>query len=220
VHLRGLTRNDPTVDLALRGTYAGAARRAAYLADLGITAGGFPSIHETRNALSDLQQYADQQNYWGYDSISYFAPDRRCANDQSPGGLTRAWIAMVKAFHDAGLKVYVDVVYNHHEEGDVDTTGTVGTIYSLRGIDNPNYYVRVEHKKSKFTSPLPPASVSIPTSTSKSILSVLKGRSLPSLKVMLSCSPVRRASTYAESARHLASHLSRSASDILTGAAL
>jgi isoamylase len=140
VHLRGLTRNDPTVDAALRGTYAGAASRAAYLADLGITAVEFLPIHETQNALNDLQQYAGQQNYWGYDSISYFAPDRRYASDQSPGGPTREWIAMVKAFHAVGLKVYVDVVYNHHEEGDVDATGTVGAIYSLRGVDNPNYY--------------------------------------------------------------------------------
>ena len=68
-------------------------------------------------------------------------PTGRYASDQSPGGPTREWIAMVKAFHAAGLKVYVDVVYNHHNESKVDdVTGTIGKIFSLRGLDNPNYY--------------------------------------------------------------------------------
>jgi glycogen operon protein len=141
VHLRGLTRNDPAVPANLRGTYAGAALRAPYLAGLGVTAVEFQPIHETQNALNDLPQFADLQNYWGYDSVSFFAPDRRYASDQSPGGPTREWIAMVKAFHAAGLKVFVDVVYNHHNEGNVDPrTGTIGSIYSLRGLDDPNYY--------------------------------------------------------------------------------
>jgi len=140
-HLRGLTKNDPSVPPNLRGTYAGAALRAGYLRDLGVTAVEFQPIHETQNALNDSPQLAVYHNFWGYDSVSFFAPSRRYANDQSPGGPTREWIEMVKAFHAAGLKVYVDVVFNHHNEGPVDeATGTIGTIYSLRGIDNPNYY--------------------------------------------------------------------------------
>lgn len=140
-HLRGLTKNDPTVAANLQGTYAGAAQRAGYLADLGVTAVEFQPIHETQNALNDLQQFVAYQNYWGYDSFSFFAPDRRYASDQSAGGPTREWIAMVKAFHAAGLKVYVDVVYNHFNESKVDDiTGTIGRIFSLRGLDNPNYY--------------------------------------------------------------------------------
>jgi isoamylase len=141
VHLRGLTKNDPSVPANLQGTYAGAALRAGYLRDLGVTAVEFQPIHETQNALNDMPQFAAYHNYWGYDSCSFFAPSRRYASDQSPGGPTREWIAMVKAFHAAGLKLYVDVVYNHHGEGPVDeATGNIGKIYSLRGLDNPNYY--------------------------------------------------------------------------------
>jgi len=141
VHLRGLTKNDPSVPANLQGTYAGAALRAGYLRDLGITAVEFQPIHETQSALNDSPQFSAYHNYWGYDSCSFFAPSRRYASDQSPGGPTREWIAMVKAFHAAGIKVYVDVVYNHHNEGPVDeNTGDIGTIFSLRGLDNPNYY--------------------------------------------------------------------------------
>jgi glycogen operon protein len=140
VHLRGLTKDDPSVPASLQGTYAGAAMRAAYLASLGITAVEFQPIHETQNALNDVTSFSANQNYWGYDSVSYFAPDRRYASDQSPGGPTQEWMGMVKAYHNAGLKVYLDVVYNHHNEGGVDSSGTIGTIYSLRGLDNTNYY--------------------------------------------------------------------------------
>ena len=141
MHLRGLTKNDPAVPSNLQGTYAGAALRAGYLRDLGVTAVGFQPIHETQSALNDIVQYAAHQNYWGYDSFSFFAPERRYASDQSPGGPTREWIGMAKAYHAAGLKVYIDVVYNHHNESKVDdATGTIGKIFSLRGLDNPNYY--------------------------------------------------------------------------------
>ena len=141
VHLRGLTKNDPSVPENLQGTYAGAALRAGYLRDLGVTAVEFQPIHETQSALNDSPEFAAYHNYWGYNSCSFFAPSRRYASDQSAGGPTREWIAMVKAFHAAGVKVYVDVVYNHHDEGPVDeATGNVGKIYSLRGLDNPNYY--------------------------------------------------------------------------------
>jgi isoamylase len=140
VHLRGLTKNDSSVPANLQGTYAGAALKAGYLSGLGITAVEFQPIHETQNSLNDNPEFASSHNYWGYDSINFFAPDRRYASDQSPGGPTREWIAMVKAFHVAGLKVYVDVVYNHHDEGPVDNTGAVGVVYTLRGLDNPNYY--------------------------------------------------------------------------------
>jgi glycogen operon protein len=141
VHLRGLTKNDPGIAADLRGTYAGAALKAGYLADLGVTAVEFQPIHETQNCLNDSPELAALHNYWGYDSVSYFAPERRYAADQTPGGPTRELVAMVAAFHAAGLKVFVDVAYNHHEEDDVDaTSGTVGRIFSLRGLDNQNYY--------------------------------------------------------------------------------
>ena len=141
VHLRGLTENDQSIPEALRGTYAGAALRAADLAALGVTAVEFMPIHETQSGLNDDVAFHQQQNYWGYDSVNFFAPSRRYASDQSPGGPTREWIAMVRAFHAVGLKVYVDVVYNHFNEGKVDGgTGTAGKIFSLRGLDNAGYY--------------------------------------------------------------------------------
>jgi glycogen operon protein len=140
VHLRGLTKNDGSVDPPLQGTYLGAAQRAAFLKGLGITAVEFQPIHETQNALNDNPDASYAHNYWGYDSCSFFAPDRRYASDQTPGGPTREWIQMVKAYHDAGLKVYVDMVYNHHNEGGVDVTGEIGAIYTLRGFNNTGYY--------------------------------------------------------------------------------
>jgi glycogen operon protein len=140
-HLRGLTRNDPTVPEGLRGTYAGAMARVGYLRDLGVTAIELLPVHEMQNAVNDIADLARFHDYWGYDPVSYFAPCRRYAADSSPGGPTRELIAMVKAFHEAGLKVYIDVVYNHHQEGDVDPeTSTVGAIYSLRGLANGDYY--------------------------------------------------------------------------------
>lgn len=141
VHLRGLTENNSNIPAPLRGTYAGAALLAPSLAQLGVTAVEFLPIHETQSGLNDDAAFHNRQNYWGYDSVSFFAPSRRYASDQSPGGPTREWIEMVRAFHAAGLKVYVDVVNNHHNEGRVDSSsGTVGKIFSLRGLDNAGYY--------------------------------------------------------------------------------
>ena len=140
VHVRGLTQADAAIDDAVRGTYAGAAAKADYLRDLGVTAVEFLPVCQTQNALNDLVDRPGDHNYWGYQTMAFFAPDRRYASDTSPGGPTREWTAMVKAFHDAGLKVFIDVVFNHHEEGGVDPTGQIGTIYSLRGLDNVGYY--------------------------------------------------------------------------------
>lgn len=151
VHLRGLTKNDPNVPANLQGTYAGAASRAGYLKDLGVTAVEFLPIHETQNALNDLPHCLALQNYWGYDSFSFFAPDRRYSSDRSPGGPTREWMGMVKAFHAAGLKVYVDVVYNHHDEGNVDeATGTICEIFSLRGLNNQDYFEALSPAKRNY----------------------------------------------------------------------
>src|SRR5262249_24115604 len=117
VHVRGLTMNDPTVPAPERGTYAGAARKAAYLRDLGVTAVEFLPLQESQNDTNDLHASTHGANYWGYATLAYFAPDRRYAADQTPGGPSREMQAMVSAFHDAGIKVYLDVVYNHTGEG-------------------------------------------------------------------------------------------------------
>ena len=143
VHVRGLTKSDDTMPEALRGTYAGAALRAPYLRDLGVTAVEFLPVHQTQNALNDDPKFSDPpalQNYWGYQTMGFFAPDRRHASDQTPGGATREFKAMVKAFHDAGLKVFLDVVYNHTEEGGSGESPDACSIYSFRGFDNVRYY--------------------------------------------------------------------------------
>ncbi len=132
VNLRGFTMRDA---IPCAGTYAGAATRAAYLADLGVTAIELMPIQETPNARNDVDPTTDAgDNYWGYSTLAYFAPDRRYACDPSPGGPTRELRAMVRAFHDRGVKVYVDVVYNHTAEGGG------GSLLSLRGLDNAGYY--------------------------------------------------------------------------------
>lgn len=144
VHVRGLTMNDTTLASSIRGTYAGAAQKAASLASLGITAVEFLPVQETQNDTNDVDPNSDTgDNYWGYMTQGYFAPDRRYSSDKSAGGPTREWKAMVKAFHDAGIKVYIDVVYNHTGEGGPwgGTDGlTVYNVMSWRGLDNPTYY--------------------------------------------------------------------------------
>ncbi|MCA8921570.1 MAG: glycogen-debranching protein, partial [Planctomycetes bacterium] len=117
VHLRGFTKNDPSVPADERGTYAGAARKADYLRQLGITAVEFLPLHETDNDQNDIAQGTQGDNYWGYANLSFFAPDRRYAKDKTPGGPTRELQAMVRAFHAKGIKVILDVVYNHTGEG-------------------------------------------------------------------------------------------------------
>jgi isoamylase len=144
VHVRGLTKSDASVPVALRGSYAGAALKAPALAALGVTAVEFLPVQETQNDTNDVDPNSTSgDNYWGYMTLNYFAPDRRYAFDKSPGGPTKEWQAMVKAFHDAGIKVYIDVVYNHTGEGGPwgGTDGlTVYNVQSFRGLDNPTYY--------------------------------------------------------------------------------
>ena len=118
VHPRGLTMNDASIPAADRGTYKGAGEKAAYLASLGVTAVEFLPVQETQNDTNDVNGANDTgDNYWGYMTLNYFAPDRRYAADKTPGGPTREFKAMVKAFHDQGIKVLIDVVYNHTGEG-------------------------------------------------------------------------------------------------------
>ena len=143
VNLRGLTKNDSSVPTAAQGTYAGAALKAPYLASLGITAVEFLPVQELQNDSNDnVANSTSGQNYWGYSTLNYFAPDRRYSSNKAPGGPTTEFQAMVKAFHDQGLKVYIDVVYNHTGEGGAWNNGDPATynILSWRGLDNPTYY--------------------------------------------------------------------------------
>ena len=140
VHLRGLTKLDPNIAATEQGTYRGAARKVDYLKTLGITAVEFLPIHELDNDDNDIAPA--NANYWGYDTLDYFAPDRRYSSDKLPGGPTREFKQMVKAFHDAGIKVYLDVVFNHTWEENLyggNQTDTANLI-SWRGLDNSTYY--------------------------------------------------------------------------------
>jgi glycogen operon protein len=134
VHLRGFTELDPAAG-GCAGTYAGAATRASYLATLGVTAIELLPIAEFQNDTNDVDPTSDSgDDYFGYNTLAYFAPDRRYACDMTPGGPTREVRAMVRAFHDAGIKVFLDVVYNHTAE----QSGS--SLYSERGLDNAGYY--------------------------------------------------------------------------------
>ena len=134
-HVRGLTMNDPGIAAIYRGTYKGAGLKAAYLASLGVTAVEFLPVQETQNDTNDADPYSDTgDNYWGYMTLNYFAPDRRFAYDKTPGGPTREFKEMVRAFHRAGIEVILDVVYNHTAEG-------TGGWLSFRGVDDAMYYV-------------------------------------------------------------------------------
>jgi glycogen operon protein len=133
VHVRGLTENDPATT-SCAGTFKAAGAKAAYLAMLGVTAVELLPIMETENDIDDLAMSTANQNYWGYATLADFAPDRRYACDQTPGGPTRELAAMVKSFHDAGIKVFLDAVYNHTAEGGG------GSLFSWRGLDNASYY--------------------------------------------------------------------------------
>ena len=142
-HVRGLTMNDTAISAAYRGTYKGAGLKAAALAALGVTAIEFLPLQETQNDTNDNDPTTTSgDNYWGYMTLNYFAPDRRYAYDKTPGGPTREFKEMVKAFHDNGIKVLVDVVYNHTGEGGAwsPTDKTTYNITSFRGLDNPTYY--------------------------------------------------------------------------------
>ncbi len=143
VNVRGLTKNDSSVPAALQGTYAGAALKAPYLAKLGVTSVEFLPVQETQNDSNDnTPNTTAGQNYWGYSTLNYFAPDRRYASNKAAGGPTREFQTMVKAFHDLGIKVYIDVVYNHTGEGGAwnGNDPTVYNVMSWRGLDNPAYY--------------------------------------------------------------------------------
>jgi isoamylase len=143
VNVRGLTEQDPNTPSQYQGTYYGAGLKASYLASLGVTAVEFQPMQETQNDENDVIPDSDaDQNYWGYMTEDFFAPDRRYASNKNPGGPTQEFQEMVQMFHNAGIKVYMDVVYNHTAEGGTWTANdpTTATVYSWRGLDNATYY--------------------------------------------------------------------------------
>ena len=169
-HVRGITKHSSTANLSsllsgysqfasvqdipseYRGTYKGASYLVPYLKALGINTIELLPVHETDNDANPDD--GPGGNFWGYMTFDYFAPDRRYSYDKTPGGPTKEFKEMVKAFHDAGMEVYLDVVYNHSGEGGPwngkkDNNEQV-TIVSMRGIDNSTYYSLVPNDKSAY----------------------------------------------------------------------
>jgi isoamylase len=134
-HLKGLTARHPDLPPALRGTYAGLAAPPVidYLRGLGITAVELLPVH---HAVSERALVArGLTNYWGYNSIGYFAPDARFASAGTRGEQVAEFKAMVRALHRAGIEVILDVVYNHTAEGNAR-----GPTLAFRGLGNSAYY--------------------------------------------------------------------------------
>ncbi len=135
VHVRGFTKLHPDVPEELRGTYLGMAHPAVihYLRELGVTAVELMPVH----AFVDDKFLLDRglSNYWGYNSIGFFAPDVRYRCGTEVGSEVRQFKQLVKSLHRAGIEVILDVVYNHTAEGN-----HLGPTFNLKGIDNATYY--------------------------------------------------------------------------------
>ncbi|NJR39915.1 MAG: glycogen debranching protein GlgX [Leptolyngbyaceae cyanobacterium CSU_1_4] len=139
-HVRGLTKLHPEIPPHLQGTYAGLTHPAVirHLHSLGITAIELMPIHQFLAHPGHLQGKG-LRNYWGYDSINYFAPYSGYSAGNVKGEQVVEFKEMVKTFHREGIEVILDVVYNHTGEGN-----HLGPTLSLRGIDNASYYRLVE----------------------------------------------------------------------------
>ncbi|MFT4110957.1 glycogen debranching protein GlgX [Propionicimonas sp.] len=138
-HVKGLTELHPDVPEALRGTYAGIAHPAVvkHLQGLGVTAIELMPVHQFIHDQHLLD--AGLRNYWGYNTIGFFAPHADYAFVKDAGGQVQEFKSMVKAMHAAGIEVILDVVYNHTAEGN-----QLGPTLSFKGIDNPSYYRLVD----------------------------------------------------------------------------
>jgi isoamylase len=134
-HVKGMTIRHPDIARGLRGTYAGLASEPVlkHLTSLGITTVELMPVHQFAADRSLLER--GLTNYWGYNSISFFAPDLRYASTGALGQQVNEFKEMVKTFHRAGIEVILDVVYNHTAEGN-----QLGPTLCFRGIDNASYY--------------------------------------------------------------------------------
>ncbi|MBL9038399.1 MAG: glycogen debranching protein GlgX, partial [Archangium sp.] len=145
VHVKGFTARHPDVPPQLRGTYAGLAHPAAveHLVKLGVTSVELLPVHE---AVSEgfLVDHG-RTNYWGYNTLGWFAPDQRFSASGSTGGQVREFKELVKTLHQAGLEVILDVVYNHSCEGN-----HAGPTLSLRGLDNATYYWLEQSNRARY----------------------------------------------------------------------
>jgi isoamylase len=138
-HVKGFSYRNPDVPENLRGTYAGLAHPSSieYFKNLGVTAVELMPVHH----FIDEGNLVDKglRDYWGYNTLGYFAPMARYSSSADQGGQVREFKEMVKALHAAGIEVILDVVYNHTCEGN-----HMGPMLSWKGVDNATYYRLVQ----------------------------------------------------------------------------
>ena len=141
-HVKGLTETHPDIPEQIRGTYGAVAHPVIieHLKSIGVTAIELMPVHHFANDSTLIDR--GLSNYWGYNTISFFAPDPKYSSAPSPGGQVQEFKAMVRALHEADIEVILDVVYNHTAEGN-----HLGPTLSMRGIDNAAYYRLVEDDK-------------------------------------------------------------------------
>jgi glycogen operon protein len=141
-HVKGFTKLNPDIPEELRGTYAGISHPVTikYLQELGVTAIELMPVHQF---ISDRHlKEKGLCNYWGYNTIGFFAPDSRYSASGSNGEQVSEFKTMVKELHKAGIQVILDVVYNHTAEGN-----HMGPTLSFKGIDNATYYRLTDDKR-------------------------------------------------------------------------
>ena len=138
-HVKGMTKTHPGLPEELRGTYAGLSHPAVieHLLSLNVTALELMPVHQFMHdfRLLDL----GLRNYWGYNTFGFFAPQNSYASIRQPGAAVGEFKTMVRTFHEAGIEVILDVVYNHTAEGN-----QLGPTINFRGIDNAAYYRLVD----------------------------------------------------------------------------
>ena len=144
-HVKGFTKLHPDIPKELQGTYLGLAHPAAikHLTDLGVTAIELMPVHQFVNDTS--LQDKGLSNYWGYNTIGFFAPHNGYATYGQDGHQVNEFKTMVKSLHEAGIEVILDVVYNHTAEGN-----HMGPTLSFRGIDNASYYRLVDGDQAHY----------------------------------------------------------------------
>lgn len=142
MHVRGFTKSDSS-GVEHPGTYLGVIEKIPYLKSLGVTAVELMPVHE----FPILDVHGNQQerpNYWGYDSMAFFSPHRGYASSNEPGAQVNEFKQMVKALHQNGIEVILDVVYNHTCEGN-----HLGPTLSFKGLENSVYYM-LDDDRSKY----------------------------------------------------------------------
>jgi isoamylase len=146
MHVRGFTRH-PSSGVSHPGTFRGVVEKIPYLKELGVTAVELMPVtefEECDNPRTNLLTGEPLRNYWGYQPVSFFAPKASYAANAGPGESLREFKSLVKALHDAGIEVILDIVFNHTGEGDQR-----GATFCWRGLDNPIYYL-LEPRTGKY----------------------------------------------------------------------